>query len=85
MKRTSVPEQAILFYTRKYIDKDAENNRLQVSRYTADISFHAKNQVYIAEFDSYSMHHERIENDMERDEAFQKAGYKVIRLRDNGL
>ena len=85
IKRTSVPEQAILFYTRKYIDKNAQNNKVKVVKYTADVSFCYNGQPYVVEYDAYSTHHTRIENDKERDKIFQEAGYKVLRFRDNGL
>ncbi len=85
MKRTSVPEQAILYYTRKYLDPCAKNNGLTVDRYTADVSFTFSGKNYIAEYDSYSMHHNRIDKDTIRDNTFAQAGYTVIRLRDAGL
>ena len=85
MKKTSVPEQAILFYTQKHIDKNAKNRELKIGKYTAGVSFCCNGQSYIAEFDSNSSQHGRTEYDMERDKVFQEAGYKVIRLRDNGL
>ena len=85
MKQTSVPEQAIFFYTCKYIDAKAENNQLRLERYTADVNFEYNGIKYIAEYDSYSQHHNKTEKDKERDLFFLKHGYKTIRFRDAGL
>ncbi len=85
MKRTSVPEQAIFFYTKKYIDANARNNDVKIGCYTADVAFFCNGQKYIAEYDSYSQHYNKIDKDEKRDKVFIDAGYKIIRLRDKGL
>ena len=85
LKRTSVPEQAILFYIRKYVDKDAQNNSVRVGRYVADIALVHKGKKYDIEYDSYSQHNKQLEKDQVRNLAFQGEGYTVIRMRDEGL
>ncbi|MEE1057537.1 MAG: DUF559 domain-containing protein [Acutalibacteraceae bacterium] len=85
MKKTSVPEQAILFYIRKYIDPFAENNAIRIGRYIADITFIYNNQKYNIEYDSKSQHIDRMEKDIERNKVFLSQGYNVIRMRDKGL
>ena len=85
MKRTSVPEQAILFYIRKYVDRFAENNNVCVGRYTADIALMFRGQKYVIEYDSGSQHADKMQKEMVRDKLFLEQGYKVIRMRDRGL
>ena len=85
MKRTSVPEQAILFYIRKFVDSHAENNTLRVGRYTADVSLTFQGQKYIIEYDSKSQHENRLDREIERDKLFVTRGYIVIHMRDIDL
>lgn len=85
MKKTSVPEQAILFYIRKYIDPYAENNSIRIGRYCADITFSFESILYNIEYDSYSQHKDREIKDQERNNVFIHNGYTVIRMRDKGL
>lgn len=85
MKRTSVPEQALLFYIRKYLDPDAQNNLVRIERYVADITFTHHGQKYNVEYDSFSQHKDSSEKDYIRNSVFMNHGYKVIRMRDSGL
>lgn len=85
MKGTSVPEQTILFYTRKYITPNVKNNKDKVNRYTADVSFEYNRRLYDVEYDSYSQHHEKQEKDEDRNVAFKEHNYTVIRFRDKNL
>lgn len=85
MKRTSAPEQALLYYIRKYVDSEATNNVVRIEKYTADISFRYKGNVYDLEYDSYSQHSQKYEADIVRNEKFKENGYIVIRMRDRKL
>lgn len=87
MKNTSVPEQAIFFYTKKYLDENAGNNRLRIERYVADVDFEYDGEKYAVEYDSYSHHHdkEKEEKDRKKDLLFSEHGYKTIRFRDANL
>lgn len=85
MKKTSVPEQALLFYIRKYLDPDAQNNCICIDRYVADITFTYQGQKYNVEYDSFSQHKDSPEKDSIRNAVFMSHGYKVIRMRDTGL
>ena len=85
MKRTSVPEQALLFYIRKYLDPDAQNNYVRIDRYVADITFIYHGQKYNVEYDSFSQHNNSFEKDSIRNSVFTHHGYNVIRMRDSGL
>lgn len=85
MKRTSVPEQAILFYIRKYVDPTAENNTVRIGRYTADVTLSFQGQKYAIEYDSNSMHASKLQHEIERDKLFSAQGYTVIRMRDRNL
>lgn len=85
MKRTSVPEQALLFYIRKYLDPDAQNNLVRIERYVADITFTYHGQKYNVEYDSFSQHKDSSAKDSIRNSVFINHGYKVIRMRDAGL
>lgn len=85
MKRTSVPEQAILFYIRKYVDPNAQNNIVRIERFIADITFTYRGQKYNIEYDSFSQHKDAHEKDGIRNTIFVNNGYEVIRMRDVGL
>lgn len=85
MKMTSVPEQAILFYIRKYVDSNAQNNNVRIERYVADITFTYRGQKYNIEYDSFSQHKDALEKDSIRNIIFANNGYEVIRMRDAGL
>lgn len=82
MKQTSVPEQALFYYIKKYIDKNALNNKTKINRYVLDITFLYKNQKYDIEYDSYSMHHNSYDKDIKRNEIIKKEGFIVYRMRD---
>ena len=83
--KTSVPEQAIFYYVKKFIDPSATNNTVRISRYTADITFCHRNIKYNVEYDAFSTHSKSTEQDIIRDRTFQEAGYTVIRMRDREL
>ena len=85
MKKTSVPEQAILFYIRKHVDPNAENNSVRIGRYCADITFTFGSKLYNIEYDSFSQHNGREDKDCERNNVFSQYGYTVIRMRDRNL
>ena len=85
MKKTSVPEQAILYYIRKYVDSHAENNVLRVGRYLADVSLDFQGQKYTIEYDSDSLHTNKLDREIERDKLFSSEGYTVIHMRDRGI
>ena len=83
--KTSVPEQTIFFYVKKFIDPFAMNKSVRIGCYTADIVFCHKQQNYDVEYDAFSTHAGKVEADVARDKAFREAGYTVIRMRDRNL
>ena len=85
MKKTSVPEQALFFYIRKFIDHDAKNNCVWIGKYCADITFNVDSVCYNLEYDSYSQHVNRASQDIARNRCFIQNGVRVIRMRDKGL
>ena len=85
MKKTSVPEQTLLFYIRKFLDPAAQNNSFRLENYVADIVFTYRGQKYNVEYDSFSQHMDRFEKDELRNSVFSRHGYTVIRMRDAGL
>ena len=82
--QTSIPEQTIFYYIKKYIDKDAKNN-FQIEKYRADIFLSYCDKIYDIEYDAFSTHNNSIEKDMKRDEFMTRQGYFVVRMRDRNL
>lgn len=82
--KTSIPEQTIYFYIKKYVDSNAKNN-FRVGKYIADIVCSYNSCLFDIEYDAYSTHHNKLEKDMKRDKFFLNNGYKIIRMRDKNL
>ena len=83
--KTSIPEQTIYFYVKKYIDPFATNNLVRIGKYTADVAFTHHGSLYNVEYDAYSTHSKRFQADVLRDNVFRDNNYTIIRMRDRGL
>lgn len=78
---TSFPEQALLFYIRKYVNPVAESRfKLVMSGYTEELDIWIPSMNIGIEYDGEFYHASRIAKDREKDRVAQLAGVRLIRI-----
>ena len=78
---TSFPEQALLFYVRKYIDTDAKSRfKANLAGKTEELDIWIPSLRAGIEYDGEFFHAKRTKKDREKDEAAARANIRLIRI-----